>query len=262
MTGPPDASLPAPPPGAHDAEAFLTAFNRIERELKRRTGLADHEGFKTAAHRFAERHRWWRGDLEAMLAFSDLRNVIVHDRYERFAYLSIPSRDVLNEIQAIHDRLVAPVRADEAFRRDVVAVDVADPLSDVLATIRDRSITQFPVYDAGAFVGLLTGAGIVRWLAATFDAPRDASREPARETKRELRGAFGARTVADVLAVRKDRRDWIFVARDVPALEVVEAFVEAPRLEAVLITEHGRSDQGLLGIATTSDAAAWRDELP
>ena len=258
MTGPPDASSPAPPPGAHDAEAFLTAFNRIERELKRRTGLADHDGFKTAAHRFAERHRWWRGDLEAMLAFSDLRNVIVHDRYERFAYLSIPSRDVLNEIQAIHDRLVAPVRADEAFRRDVVAVDVADPLSDVLATIRDRSITQFPVYDAGAFEGLLTAAGIVRWLAATFDAPG----EPARDAAGERYGTVGGRTVADVLAVRKDRRDWIFVARDVPALEVVEAFVDAPRLEAVLITEHGRSDQGLLGIATTSDAAAWRDELP
>jgi len=258
MTAPADDSTRDPPSGAHDAEAFLTTFNRIERELKRRTGLADHEGFKTAAHRFADRHRWWRGDLEAMLAFSDLRNVIVHDRYERFAYLSIPSREVLNEIHAIHDRLVAPLRADEAFRRDVIAVDVADPLAAVLATIRDRSITQFPVYDAGAFEGLLTAAGIVRWLAATFDAPREtpdgASEAPS--------GPIAGRTVADVLAVRKDRRDWIFVARDVPALEVVEAFVDAPRLEAVLITEHGRHDQGLLGIATTSDAAAWRDELP
>lgn len=258
MTAPVDDSSHAPPPGARDAEEFLTAFNRIERELKRRTGLADHEGFKTAAHRFADRHRWWRGDLEAMLAFSDLRNVIVHDRYERFAYLSIPSQDVLNEIGAIHDRLVEPVRADEAFRRDVVAVDMADPLSDVLATIRDRSITQFPVYDAGAFEGLLTAAGIVRWLAATFDAPQ----EPPHDLAQEPLRAFAARTVADVLTVQKDRRDWIFVARDVPALEVVEAFIDAPRLEAVLITEHGRHDQGLLGIATTSDAAAWRDELP
>ncbi|MDZ7707838.1 MAG: CBS domain-containing protein [Trueperaceae bacterium] len=258
MTAPADDRPEGPPPGTHEAEEFLTAFNRIERELKRRTGVADHEGFKTAAHRFADRHRWWRGDLEAMLAFSDLRNVIVHDRYERFAYLSIPSQDVLNEIRAIHDRLVTPVRADEAFRRDVVAVDVSDRLADVLATIRDRSITQFPVYDAGAFEGLLTAAGIVRWLAATFDAPS----EPPRDPSDGPLGAIAGRTVADVLAVQKDRRDWIFVARDVPALEVVEAFVDAPRLEAVLITEHGRHDQGLLGIATTSDAAAWRDELP
>ncbi len=254
MTAPADDRPEGPPPGAHDAEEFLTAFNRIERELKRRTGVADHEGFKTAAHRFADRHRWWRGDLEAMLAFSDLRNVIVHDRYERFAYLSIPSRDVLNEIRAIHDRLVTPVRADEAFRRDVVAVDVSDRLTDVLATIRDRSIVQFPVYDAGVFEGLLTAVGIVRWLAATSEHASEHADEPATP--------FGSSTVADVLDAQKDRRDWIFVARDVPALEVVEAFVDAPRLEAVLITEHGRDDQGLLGIATTSDAAAWRDELP
>lgn len=250
MTAPADDRPRDPPPGTHDAEEFLTAFNRIERELKRRTGLADHEGFKTAAHRFADRHRWWRGDLEAMLAFSDLRNVIVHDRYERFAYLSIPSRDVLNEIRAIHDRLVTPVRADEAFRREVVAVDRGDRLPDVLETIRDRSIIQFPVYDEGAFVGLLTAAGIVRWLASI----NEPGHEPA--------APFASSTVADVLGVQKDRRDWLFVARDVPALEVVEAFVDAPRLEAVLITEHGRDDQGLLGIATTSDAAAWRDELP
>ncbi len=232
---------------AHDVEDFLTAFNRIERELKRRTGVPEHEGFKTAAHRFVERHAWWRRDFEAILAFSDLRNVIVHDRFDRFGYLSVPSREVLDEIAAIERRLLRPVRADAAFARDVVAVDVGDALASVLARIRDRAFTQFPVYEDGTFRGLVTAAGLAHWLA---QQTRDAD---------DARIDFARRTAGELLAFESGADAWSFAARDLPAVEVVERFVERPGLAAVLITEHGREDQGLLGIATPSDAAAWRE---
>lgn len=237
-----------PPDAAQDVEAFLTTFNRIERALKRQTGVAEHEGFKTAAHRFVERHGWWRRDFEAIMAFSDLRNVIVHDRFDRFRYLSVPSREVLAEIAAIHDRLVAPVRADEAFRREVVAVDVDDAVASVLARIRDRAFTQFPAYENDVFRGLVTAAGIAHWLA---EETRDGD---------DARIDFARRTVAEVLAFEGANGVWEFAARDAAAAEVVDRFVERPKLEAVLITEHGREDQGLLGIATTADAAAWREK--
>lgn len=238
--------MESPPDAAHDVETFLTTFNRIERELKRRTGVPEHEGFKTAAHRFVDRHGWWRVDFEAILAFSDLRNVIVHDRFERFRYLSVPSREVLDEIAAIHERLVRPVRADEAFRREVVAVDLGDTLASVLARIRDRAFTQFPAYEGRAFQGLVTAAGIAHWLA---EETRDGD---------DARIDFARRTVGELIELDGDGDVWAFAPRDAPAVEVVERFAERPRLEAVLITEHGREDQGLLGIATTSDAAAWR----
>lgn len=237
--------MDAAPSAAHDVEDFLTTFNRIERELKRRTDLADHEGFKTAAHRFVRAHRWWRQDFEAMMAFSDLRNVIVHERFDRFTYLSVPSPQVLDEIHAIHDRLSTPVRADEAFRREVLAANAADALSELLTSVRTHAFTQFPVYEEEAFAGLVTAAGIARWLAGQVIEDGGA------------RVDFARRTVAEVLAFEEDRRNWAFMARDTPAAEVMDAFVDDPRLEAVLITEHGRQDQGLLGIATTSDAAAW-----
>lgn len=230
----------------HDVETFLTTFNRIERELKRRTGLAEHESFKTAAHRYLAAHRAWRPDFEAVMAFSDLRNVIVHDRFDRFAYLAVPSREVLDEIVAVHDRLLAPVRADQAFGREVVTVQAAEPLADVLRRIRDRTFTLFPAYDGDAFRGVVTAAGIAHWLAANV---RDDD---------GTRVDFQARTVHDLLRFEDERRHWRFVARDLPASEVVEAFVSDPKLEAVLISEHGRSDQGLVGLATASDAAAWR----
>jgi hypothetical protein len=60
----------------HRAEDFITIFNEIERELKRRTDVDNRDGFRTAAYRFRDENPWWRSDQEAMLGFADLRNVI------------------------------------------------------------------------------------------------------------------------------------------------------------------------------------------
>ena len=220
-------------------EDFLTAFNEIERALKERTGLSDHESFRRAAHRFADENRWWREDLRAVLAFADLRNVIVHERYERFRYLSVPATDVVGEIVAVRDRLLRPLTAQRAFGRDVHTVGPDAPLAEVLARVDEHGFTRFPVYDEGRCVGLLTANAVVRWLAGASRS----GEAPA------LAGA----SVADVLADGATRH--AFAPRDEPAPAVAERFHADPRLEVVVITHDGREDQRPLGIATALDVA-------
>lgn len=240
------------PPGSadtlHRAEDFLNAFNEIDRELRRRTRTD--EGFRVAARAFLAAHPWWRRDFEAMNAFADLRNVIVHDRVERFAYLSIPTAEVVAEIQAIRDRLLEPRTAFEAFRREVEAVDAADSLASLLARVRGRHHTQFPVYENGTFLGLVTGNGVTHWLATELE-----------RTDLTLLD-FQERRVRELLEREEARPNWVFVARSTPAEEVVFAFAENPQLEAALVTHHGEAGEALLGIATQWDVAAWRRDPP
>lgn len=226
------------------AEAFLTAFNAVEQALKERTGLDRHESFRTAAHRFVKAHRWWERDFEAMLAFADLRNVIVHERYDPYEYLSIPSTHVLEEIQAVRDRLLRPTRADEAFAREVASLEVTQSVLEALREVGGRAYTQFPVYQNGAFRGLVTGNGIAHWLAHVMEH-EDVSLLD-----------FAERTVGELLDYEEPRNDHAFAARDTPAEEVLHLFAENAQLEAVLVTEHGRSDQKPLGIATRWDVRA------
>jgi hypothetical protein len=65
--------------------------------------------------------------------------------------------------------------------------------------------------------------------------------------------------VADVLGADADRTTWALAARDEPAERVLARFVDAPELEAVLVTEHGKPHQGLLGIATHHDVVRFWD---
>lgn len=227
-------------------EDFLNAFNTIEATLKEKTGLEGHESLRTAVHRYQDAHGGWR-DYRAIMAFADLRNVVVHQRYERYAYLSVPSEEVVAEIQGIRDRLLKPRTARDEFLRDeVITVDVKTSLGEILARIREDQITHFPVYREGDFAGLVTSNGITRWL----------SRQTQERSILELED----HEVGELLASEEERPNCTFVAVSLPVEDVIYAFTEIPQLEAALVTENGRDHEKLLGIATRWDIAAHQGE--
>lgn len=228
-------------------EDFLTAFNQIERELKARTGLEDHDSFARAAHRFADRHGWWRGDLEAVLAFADLRNVVVHERYERFRYLSVPAAEVVDEIARVRDRLLRPLTAQQAFGRAVATVAPEEPLAEVLARVEERGFTRFPVYTDGRCVGMLTSHAVVRWLARPLRRGEAAGEAADHAPVLDLDSA----TVAD--ALKGARPAHAFAPRDEAAAQVAARFHADPQLEAVVVTHDGSEEQRPIGIATAWD---------
>jgi predicted transcriptional regulator len=226
-------------------EDFLVAFNTVEAELKRRTGLERHEGFKAVARVYVEEKPWWRRDYEAAIAFSELRNVIVHERFKRFDYLSVPSADVVTEMQALRDRLLAPRTAFDEFRRSpVVTVESETSLKELLEQVASNDFTQFPVYEQGKFVGLVTSNGVNRWLAEHVQGFSLVE--------------FESHFVGEILQSEEERENWTFVRGVAPVAEVAFAFRENPQLEAALVTQNGRKTEALLGMATRWDIASLR----
>ncbi len=223
-------------------ERFLTAFNAVDRLLRERTGVDDHGvPFRTVLRRFL-RAQPWRG-AERLSEYAELRNLLVHETLAPDAYLAVPSEEVVRRLEAIRDRLAGVPRAEEAFRRRVATLAPDTPLAEVLATAHGTGFSQFPLVTAeGRVVGLLTDRGLARWWAA------QAAREGA-----DLAAAVAAATAADVLVAEADRQTWATAAGDEPAERVLTRFVDAPELEAVLITRDGGDRAPLLGIATHLD---------
>ena len=225
------------------AEDFLNAFNAIEAELKRSTEADKRVGFAQVARMYVDEKPWWRGDYEAALAFADLRNVIVHKRYKRHTFLSVPSADVVFDIQNLRDRLLKPRTAFDAFRRDgVVTVEASTSLQELLKKVKTDDFTQFPVYKKGDFIGLVTSNGVTRWLAE--------------RVRRLSLVEFDDYTVGEILEREEARPNWAFIRRSAPVEEIAYAFRENPQLEAVFVTQNGREAESLLGIATRWDMAA------
>ncbi len=232
--------MPVSSEDAIRAEAFLTAYNRIDDELRRRLKLKDHQSFRSAVDMFAKRNRWWHEDAEAMRAFAELRNMVVHDRFDSFRYLSVPSAEVVQEIEAIAQSLLRPVLSGDRFRRKVFTVDIGDSVTHALAVFRNEDISQLPAYAGDDFKGLITGNSVLRWLA------RKADREDGLVDLTE-------ETVAGLLRFGEARRNFEFIGRDLPVREAAFLFAENSQLEALLMTEHGKPHQTLLGIATQWD---------
>ena len=133
-----------------------------------------------------------------------------------------------------------PVRVIPTFRRRVETVSLNDNLAKVLKIVTQRNYSQFPVYEAERFRGLLTESGITRWLAQHVT------------TKLSLVELDDV-AVKEVLKSEEARRNYHFVGRDFRVDDLRGLFVLQELLEAVLITASGKETEALLGIATRWD---------
>ena len=117
-----------------------------------------------------------------------------------------------------------------------------DTLAAALKRIRMLDYSQFPIYDDGRFVGLLTENGITRWLA------HRASTDPSPI-------ALDAVDVHAIAKLEERRPNHVFVEGSRRADDLGAMFADQELLEAVLITRSGKASEPLLGIATRWDVA-------
>jgi predicted transcriptional regulator len=223
-------------------ERFWSAHNEIEAELRFKLQEPDDTSFIQLIHLYAERNPVW-GDRDGrhLRQYSSLRNALAHQKRKQLQYLSVPLPFIVEDIERIRDALLQKKRVIPEFQLHVETLRLSDPLSKALATIEAHDYSQFPVYDRDdRFAGLLTENGVTRWLA--------------HHTVHELTLVdFQDALVEDVLREEEQRPTFGFASRRTLVEDVVAKFGRNPFLEAVLITETGKKDEELLGIATRWD---------
>ncbi len=231
------------PQELNSVERFLAAYNALDAFFQSTLGTTSHQSFRSLVDAYARRHSWW-GDAETLRSFINLRNLLVHEHTEPYAYLCVPSPATVERIEAIRDRLLHPETALPRFQRAVLTLNAQETLGQALRLIHQQGYSQFPVYDGARFCGVLTENSITRWLAAQMQeaAPPDLSKV----------------VVSEVLRFSRKRPNFQFVARDARIEEISFQFHQNTWLEVVLVTEHGHEREKLLGIVTRGDI--WQFE--
>lgn len=228
------------------AVRFLAAFNEIEGFLREELDAKKSDSFKWMATQAAKRSIITRDQADDLKEYAELRNAISHGEYRDFRPIAEPLQETVDEIEALRDSLLCPVLAlDVAGQGDkVVIFGPGDQIQDALRAIRETGHTQFPIYDGGKCVGLLTTNAIARWVAAelghgetipptTIDAALELS-------GRHDQAVFLPRTATTAAAI-----DALSTPFDTGAL---------PRL--AIITEHGRPDQRPIAVLGATDLPA------
>ena len=98
------------------------------------------------------------------------------------------------------------------------------------------------MYHKDQFKGLMTTVGITNWLATTMAGNQLPKHIP---------------TMHDILMHEKNKVNYKFVSRYITIYEAEEIFKQGVergrRFEALLITEHGKPQEKLIGIITPLD---------
>jgi len=112
----------------------------------------------------------------------------------------------------------------------------------VLKRIAARDYSQFPVYTGNKFEGLLTENGITRWFATR--AAKDGALN-------KFRGVSVRHLLPQEECELQEACTFVSGSEEVRAVR--NMFANQALLEAVLITDNGRSNMPLKGIATRWD---------
>jgi predicted transcriptional regulator len=217
---------------------FISAFNKIEGHLRQIAGDEDYRPFSSLIRVASKSDPAVRRLKDDLLAYGDLRNVLLH-RFRDNTYLSTPVESVVRNIEQISDRLLAPPLLESAFLFQVVTAKSDDKVGAVANRMYQGDLSQVPVIRDSKISGLLTTETIARWMAATFEANG---------------GILEDAIVDQVLPFADPSSKYLVVPRTMPVPNAIAAFEEhQPNLDALIITANGRVTDSVLGIATVYD---------
>jgi predicted transcriptional regulator len=226
-----------------NSERFLVAFNLIEKQLKAIIRENHYISFYKAVEIASKTNPEVRSFREDLKEFSDLRNAIVHERTEPNFIIAEPHDTVVQKMEFIVKEISKPKKVIPLFQKEVTLFQAHDTLIDALTSIDQYQFSQFPVYSDNKFIGLITESGITRWLS---------------HVRHKDVISFSEVTLQDIVTYEEVGNTYRFISRETNIYEMKEIFLqqiesEEPKLNALLITHHGKPNESLLGIITAWD---------
>ncbi|MGR3765871.1 CBS domain-containing protein [Rossellomorea sp. NS-SX7] len=221
------------------SERYEVAFNQIHEALKKQVKSRS-DKFTSLVHA-GRHHRVISTYQDELFQYAKLRNALVHEKTELGYYIAEPHRDVVERIEKIARVLTSPNYALTIATKAIIFFQMEDSIEDVINGIRTYNYSQYPIFQDGECVGLLTAKSIVKWLAERMMG----SIVDLSHVK-----------IKDVFQHEKEH-PLAFAAKSSTIFDVEELFERYHQrkvdLEAIILTENGRKNEEPLGIVTAWD---------
>ncbi|GGI64835.1 MULTISPECIES: hypothetical protein [Enterococcus] len=221
------------------ALAFLTSFNRIEKRFREELGSPKNMGFTQMVRRLANRNdlpvKKYEPDL---LQIAQLRNAIVHEHIGEDFIIAEPNQWILHRIQMIEEELLQPELVLPRFGKKVTGFEQTLPLQELFKIVAQKRYSQFPIYNKGHFMSLITLREIGYWTAKESQKGQVILKD---------------KQASDLILKDGKTTNYEFVAADCPISKVEQMFKENATLESILITKTGHPNGSLLGIIRPKD---------
>jgi len=228
-----------------NSRKFLEAYCLIETYLKRRADVDRRTTFFQLIDALAGSNAVVRRFAPDLKEYGDLRNAIVHERGDG-RVIAEPHDTTVEHIQRIAELLTNPPVITPLFQKTVFTLSDSSPVSTAVKVMFDNNISQIPILHQKTVIGLLTTNTITRWLGKHVADDIFSLQETS---------------VAEVLLCAEEnpnkKANYIFLKQSASVFDAIEYFAtyaeSGSQLDAILITAHGRHNEGLIGIMTITD---------
>lgn len=225
-----------------NSERFLIAFSAIEGEMNRRVKSDRYVSYSELVRRMSVLDRNYRRFQRNLEEFGDLRNAIVHERIDG-EVIAEPHLKIVESIEHIAQLLTEPERVSENYLSNVDYCLDTDTLSNTIQKLISKHYSKLPVYDQNMrFNGLITTDLIYEYLVTNIS---------------KIKGEIPEITINEMLVQDEKKRVVEFIPTLTSLLSVVihfeQSLASGNRLNALIITQDGASNQKPLGIISVSD---------
>lgn len=218
--------------------ATESAKKALERKYQRRfAGLG-----AAKMHAIKQGDRVVKSHAAQLDLLVDLRNVIQHSHVMRGLPIAIPRDDAVEAMERIASFIERQPQIKDFMVKDPAILAPHSAIEEASEQVVSLDLSQLPVYDEGAYVGLFTTNAMARWLGSA------------------VRSEGGALIVEDVkvseiLEHVELHEQPKFLGPTQSALKVCETLSKVTSPPAVLITADGKQSGQLQGIVTRFDVA-------
>ena len=228
-------------------EEFLDKYKQMENIVRNEYNLGDNDSIVN----FLINSKEFKHIENELDLCRDTRNLLSHNPKINGEYLVYPSEEMIKLLDEVIQKVTKPLKASNVMvkKSELCFMSMQDKVKDAMTTMKEHSYKYIPILEDGVLVGMFSAKTILDIMTSEgVDAFKDDA-------------IF--ESISKYISIENvSSKTFAFVGNSTPLCEVKDIFKEdvehKERINIIFVTQHGKSDEKLLGIITAWEIASAR----
>ena len=228
-------------------EEFLDKYKQLENLVRNEYNLGNNDSVMN----FLISNKEFKEIENELDLCRDIRNLLSHNPKINGEYLVYPSEEMIKLLDEVIQKVTKPLKASNVMvkKSELCFRGMQDNVKEAMAAMKEHSYKYIPILEDGVLVGMFSAKTILDIMTSEgVDAFKDDA-------------TF--ESISKYIAIENvSSKTFAFVGNSTPLCEVKDIFKEdvehKERINIIFVTQHGKSDEKLLGIITAWEIASVR----
>lgn len=228
-------------------EEFLDKYKQMENIVRNEYNLGDNDSIVN----FLINSKEFKHIENELDLCRDTRNLLSHNPKINGEYLVYPSEEMLKLLDDVIQKVAKPLKASNVMvkKGELCFMSMQDKVKDAMTTMKEHSYKYIPILEDGVLVGLF---GVKTVLDILVSEGADIFNNDISFDR--IKNYIAIENIAS--------KTFAFAGNSTLISEIKDLFKEdvdnKERINIVFVTQHGKSDEKLLGIITAWEIASIR----